>query len=208
MQRETLGVRVTRIETDLAERCRCYCYLHTVRRYRDAVRERYVWRDGGVMGRRSRRRNQCGVGVVGDGDVGGPAEWQGKERLGDGERLAEYAWEAPCETVVVCEVEGRRAREGERVGSDKLRTGERAHPVRAVRGVPGQRELLDRAAVSRVVHDEEVGIGFAGFRDVDVESEGMEVVLLRVPLKGDSPRLRTNRAHVIKPECPSRVGVS
>ena len=206
MQRESLGVRVTCIETDLAERRRSYCYLHAIRRNRDAVREGYVWRNGGV-GRCSVGVG-VGVGVLRDGDVAGPAEWQGKERLGDGERLSQYAWQAPRKAVVVREVEGRRAREGERVRSDKLRSGERAHPVRAVRGVPGERELLDRAAVSCVVHDEEVGIGFAGFRDVDVEPEGMEVVLLRVPLQGDSPRLRANRAHVVKPERPSGVGVS
>ena len=138
----------------------------------------------------------------------GPAEWQAEDRLGERERLAEHAWETPCEAVVVCEVEGCWARERERVGGDEIRTGERAHPLRAVWGVPGERELLDGAAVSRVVHDEEVGIGFVGLGGVNVESEGVEVVLLRVTLQGDSPRLRANSAHVVNPERPSGIRVT
>ena len=71
--------------------------------------------------------------------------------------------------MVVGEVEGRRAGECERVGGDELRAGERAYPACTVRIVPGKRELLDRAAVSRVVHDEEVGIGFVWLGRVNVE---------------------------------------
>ena len=110
--------------------------------------------------------------------------------------------------VVVREVEGCRARERESIGSDELWTGERAYPAGAVRGVPGDRELLDCAAVPRVVHDEEVGVGFVWPGGVNVEPQWVEIVILRVPFQGDSPRRRANSAHVVKPERPSGVRIT
>ena len=50
VQRERLSKWVARIEADLAEGRGSDCYLCAIRRYRDAVREGDVWRDGG-MGR-------------------------------------------------------------------------------------------------------------------------------------------------------------
>ena len=47
-QRERLREWVARIEADFAERRRRYGHLRAVRRDRDAVREGYVWRYGGV----------------------------------------------------------------------------------------------------------------------------------------------------------------
>ena len=133
-------------------------------------------------------------------DVGGPGEREREDRLGDGQRLSEHAWEAPREAVVVREVEGRRARQRERVGRDELRAGDGAHPFGAVRRLPRQGELLDRAVVPRVVHDEEVGVGPIGLGRIYVEPQGMKVVPLGIAFQRDPPRPSAEFPNVIEPE--------
>ena len=102
--------------------------------------------------------------------MGRPCERERENRFGDGEHLSEQAGEAPREAVVVREVERRRARERERIGCDEVRAGDGADPTCAVWGMPREGELLDRAVVPRVVHDEEVGVGFVRLGRVYVES--------------------------------------
>ncbi len=205
---ERLRRGVPRIKQYFAERRRGDRYVRAVGGDRDAVREGDVRGDddGGrvyvyVCGGRG-----FGFGFgfgFGERDVGCPGEREREDRFGDGEGLAEDAGEAPREAVVVREVERRRARERERVGRDEVRAGERADPLGAVWALPREGELLDRAVVPRVVHDEEVGVGFVGLRRVDVEPQGMEVLLLGIPFQRDTHRPRGRIPDVVEPERPA-----
>ena len=165
-ERQRLCGNVPRVKEYFAERRGRDRHLRAIGGDRDAVWEGNVRCDD----IRVHRRRVC------ERDVGGPSEREPEERLGDGQRLSEHAGEAAGEAVVVREVERGRAGERERVGRDELRAGDRADPLGAAGRVPGERELLDRAVVSRVVDHEEIRIGLVGLGRVDVESEGVEVV--------------------------------
>ena len=197
-ERQRLRDDVPRVEENLAERRGRDRYERAVGGDRDAVCEGDARRDDfRVHHRRRRRRRRRGVR---ERDVCDPGERERKYRLGDGERLAEHAGEAPGEAVVVREVERGRARERERVGRDELRAGDRADPRGAGGRVPRERELLDRAVVPRVVHDEESGGRPVGLGRVDVEPEGVEVVRGGVALQCDPLRPRAGVAGVVEPE--------
>lgn len=149
-ERERLRGDIARIKEDFAERRGGDRDLFAIGRNRDAIRKGDVRRHDG------RRRF-----VEREIDVGRPGEREGEDRFGDGEGLAEEARETPREPVVVREVERRRARERQRVGRDEVcrRAGDGADPRCAVGRLPREDELLDRAVVTCVVHDEQVGGG-------------------------------------------------
>ena len=164
-QRQRLRGDVPRVEEDFAERRGRYRYLRTVRGDRDAIWEGNVRCNGfGVRRRRRRRRPGLVVCLLHGGggggarlcerDVGYPGEWEREERFGDGQCLSEHAREASGEAVVVGEIERGRAGQRERVGRHELRAGDRTYPLCTGGRVPRERELLDRAIVPRVVHDE------------------------------------------------------
>ena len=154
-ERERLRGDVASIKEDFAERRRGDRDSFAVGRDRDAIRE------GDVRRHHDRRRGRRGRFVVErEIDVGRPGEREGEDRFGDGEGLAEEAREAPREPVVVREVERGRARERQRVGRDEVRrAGDGANPRCAVGRLPREGELLDRAVVTCVVDDEQVGGG-------------------------------------------------
>ena len=140
---------IARIKADFAERRGRDRDLFAVGRDSDAIREGDVRRDDG-RGRGFVEREV---------DVGRPCEREGEDRFGDREGLSEEARETPRESVVVGEVERRRARERQRVWRDEVRAGDGADPRCAVGRVPREGELLDRAVVACVVHDEQVRVG-------------------------------------------------
>ena len=156
---ERLRGDVPLIKADLAERRRGDRDSFAVGRDRDAVRKRDVRRDDG----RGRSCRAFVIVVEREIDVGGPGEREGEDRFGDREGLAEEARQAPREPVVVREVERRRAGERQRVGRDEVgcRAGDGADPRRAVGRLPREGELLDRAVVPCVVHDEQVGVALS-----------------------------------------------
>ena len=150
-ERERLRGDIARIKEDFAERRRGDRDSFAIGRDRDAIRKGDVRRHDG--------RGRGGRFVVErEIDVSRPGEREGEDRFGDGEGLAEEARETPREPVVVREVERRRARERQRVGRDEVcrRAGDGADPRCAVGRLPREGELLDRAVVTCVVHDEQV----------------------------------------------------
>ena len=145
-KRERLRDDIARIKADFAERRGRDRDLFAVGGDGDAIRKGNVRRDG-------RRRRGL---VEREVDVSRPGEREGEDRFGDREGLSEEAWQTPRESVIVGEVEGRRARESQRVGRDEIRAGDGADPRCAVGRVPREGELFDRAVVACVVHDEQV----------------------------------------------------